>query len=87
LMFADDIRVFDVCMVCVCMMFIKTKSAKKHGHPVADTGWTKYKIYYDKWMVYCFIWLSQQTGPLQEAIVLSKPTTIVNIRANENAMM
>ena len=48
LMFADDIRVFDVCMVCVCMVFIKTKSAKKHGHPVADTGWTKYKIYYDK---------------------------------------
>ena len=37
-------------------------------------------------MLYCFIWLSQQTGALQEFIALSKPTTIVNIRANENAM-
>jgi len=38
-------------------------------------------------MAYCFIWLSQQTGALQEAIALSKPITIVNIRANENAMV
>jgi len=37
-------------------------------------------------MVYCFIWLSQQAEALQDAIALSKPTTIVNIRANENAM-
>jgi len=37
-------------------------------------------------MVYCFIWLSQQTGALQEAIGLSKPTIIVSIRANENVM-
>jgi len=37
-------------------------------------------------MVYCFIWLSQQTGALQEAFALSKPTAIVNIRANENAL-
>ena len=37
-------------------------------------------------MVYCFIWLSQETGALQEAIALSEPTTIVNITANENAM-
>jgi len=37
-------------------------------------------------MVYCFICLSQQTGALQEATALRKPTTIVNIRANENAM-
>ena len=41
----------------------------------------------DQWtIVYCFIWLSQQTGALQEAIALSKLNTIVNIRANENAM-
>jgi len=32
------------------------------------------------------MWLSQQTGTLQEAIALSKPTTVVNIRVNENAM-
>jgi len=38
-------------------------------------------------MVYCFIWLSQQAQSLQKAIALtSKPTTIVNIRANENTV-
>ena len=30
---------------------------------------------------------AKKTGVLQEAIALSKPTIIVNIRANENAMM
>jgi len=29
---------------------------------------------------------AKKTGVLQEAIALSKPTIIVNIRANENAM-
>jgi len=40
----------------------------------------------DNGLLFHTVWLSQQTGALQEAIALSKPTTIVNIRANENTM-
>jgi len=54
-----------------------TKFFNTHRQIYREEQWT---------MIYCFIWLSQQTGALQEAIALSKPTTIVNIRANENAM-
>jgi len=50
-------------------------------HPV-DKHWSRLQITVGQWtMVYCFIWLSQQTGTLQEAVALSKPTTILNIRA------
>jgi len=40
----------------------------------------------DNGLLFHTVWLSQQTGALQEAIALSKPTTIVNIRANKNTM-
>jgi len=62
--------------LCIFLLKSSAQPAAK-WRPNSTMVWT---------MVYCFIWLSQQTGAQQEAIALSKPTTIVNIRANENAM-